>query len=247
MRIERIGDAVLYNGDCLEVMAELGATPDAIVTDPPYGIEEMVGGYGRGHATIANDRSLDVCMAALKAGAILAPRALWAVFYSPRVRRQFFEQLPVELCDVGEVIWDKKAPGMGRNIRYQHETVALFSTGLARPLSEDIFSVMQHYRSAERHPHQKPVQLMMRLVRALGGHLTLDPFMGSGTTGVACAKLGRHFIGIELDPTYFDIACERIQRAYDQGDMFTEAPPKAPKPADMFVANDNGAATADAA
>lgn len=55
----------------------------------------------------------------------------------------------------------------------------------------------------------------------------LDPFMGSGSTGVACAKLGRKFIGIELEPKYFDIACERIQKAYDQPDLFIEPPKKA--------------------
>ena len=55
----------------------------------------------------------------------------------------------------------------------------------------------------------------------------LDPFMGSGTTGVACAKLGRKFIGIELEPKYFDIACKRIEDAYAQGDMFISPPPKA--------------------
>ena len=55
----------------------------------------------------------------------------------------------------------------------------------------------------------------------------LDPFMGSGTTGVACAKMGRKFIGIEIDPKYFDIACERIRKAYDQPDLFVEPPAKA--------------------
>jgi hypothetical protein len=58
--------------------------------------------------------------------------------------------------------------------------------------------------------------------------MVADPFMGSGTTGVACAKLGRKFIGIELEPKYFDIACERIQKAYDQPDLFVE-PPKKPE------------------
>ena len=57
--------------------------------------------------------------------------------------------------------------------------------------------------------------------------LVLDPFMGSGTTGVACVKLGRKFIGIELEPKYFDIACRRIEDAYKQPDMFIERPKKA--------------------
>ena len=59
------------------------------------------------------------------------------------------------------------------------------------------------------------------------GQTILDPFMGSGTTGVACAKLGRKFIGIELKPKYFDIACERIEAAYKQPDLFVEPPAKA--------------------
>ena len=59
------------------------------------------------------------------------------------------------------------------------------------------------------------------------GETILDPFMGSGTTGVACAKLGRKFIGIELEKKYFDIACQRIEEAYQQPDMFIEPPAKA--------------------
>jgi site-specific DNA-methyltransferase (adenine-specific) len=64
--------------------------------------------------------------------------------------------------------------------------------------------------------------------------------MGSGTTGVACARMGRKFIGIELDPRYFDIACVRIEKAYAQGDMFVERPKKE-KPASLFGDNDNSA------
>ena len=65
-------------------------------------------------------------------------------------------------------------------------------------------------------------------MRFVKGHTILDPFMGSGTTGVACAKLGRKFIGIEIESKYFDIACERIRKAYDQPDFFVE-PPKPAK------------------
>lgn len=77
------------------------------------------------------------------------------------------------------------------------------------------------------HPTSKPVGLMRDLIEVTGGQTILDPFMGSGTTGVACAKLGRKFIGIELDPGYFDIACKRIEEAYRQPDFFVEPPAKA--------------------
>lgn len=219
MRIEVIGNATLYNGDCLDVIPTLRGV-DAVVTDPPYGIEDIVGGYGRSGETIANDKTLDVCMAALQAACRVAPSALWAVFYSPRVRREFFRTLPVELHDLGEIIWDKKAPGMGRGVRYQHETVALFYTGDPKDLTTTTFSVMRDYRSAERHPHQKPLSLITTMCELVGGNTVLDPFLGSGTCGVACANLGRRFIGIELDPKHFVTACERIHEAVSAPTMF---------------------------
>lgn len=75
-----------------------------------------------------------------------------------------------------------------------------------------------------KHPTQKPLPLILELVKlfSFDNQLILDPFMGSGTTGVACVKLGRKFIGIELEPKYFDIACKRIEDAYKQPDMFIE-------------------------
>ena len=88
-----------------------------------------------------------------------------------------------------------------------------------------MFSVLREYRTPHQHPHQKPTPLMVRLVEAAGGQSVLDPFMGSGSTGVACAKLGRKFIGIELDSEYFDIACKRIEEAYAQQDLFQEKVP----------------------
>lgn len=219
MRIERIGDAVLYNGDCLEVIPTLGHVT-AICSDPPYGTEDIVGGYSRSGATIANDKDLKVCMAALQAACRIAPAAVWAVFYSPRVRREFFATLPPELHDLAEIIWDKKAPGMGRGVRYQHENIALFYTGDEKKLTRDVFSVMRDYRSAETHPHQKPLSLITTLCEIIGGDTVLDPFMGSGTTGVACARLGKKFIGIELDPEHFETCCRRIQDAVDKPTLF---------------------------
>jgi DNA modification methylase len=78
------------------------------------------------------------------------------------------------------------------------------------------------------HPNEKPVELLLDVVgtHSRSGSTVLDPFMGSGTTGVACAKLGRRFIGIELEPKYFDIACKRIDDAYRQPRLFKDEPPK---------------------
>jgi DNA modification methylase len=83
-------------------------------------------------------------------------------------------------------------------------------------------------RDGKEHPTQKPVEVMEWCLGFLPDARTiLDPFMGSGTTGVACAKLGRSFIGIEIDPGYFDIACRRIEDAYKQPDLFVAREPQA--------------------
>jgi site-specific DNA-methyltransferase (adenine-specific) len=78
------------------------------------------------------------------------------------------------------------------------------------------------------HPTEKPIGLMQELVSDYTNpqQTILDPFMGSGTTGVACVNLGRKFIGIELDPDYFEIACKRISEAYKQPRLFADPPPK---------------------
>ena len=85
------------------------------------------------------------------------------------------------------------------------------------------------------HPTQTPLVLMERFVRAMvpPSGFALDPFMGSGTTGVACAKLGRAFIGVEREEKYFDIACRRIEAAYRQPDLFVSRPEPKPTKADQ--------------
>ena len=235
MRIERIGDAVLYNGDCLEVMATLESTPDAVVTDPPYGIEEMVGGYGRGGVhKIKNDKTLDFAHACLNEVGRLFNDVRVIAFYSCKVTPEFLAGVTA-LEYFGEVIWDKTVPGLGANFRYQHENAAIFTKGAPPPIGVG-FSVIRAMRTPDVHPHQKPIPLMQKLVTLSAGQTILDPFMGSGSTGVACAKMGRKFIGIELDPKYFDVACDRIRRAYEQGDMFVAPPANDnPVPQDLFA------------
>lgn len=79
-----------------------------------------------------------------------------------------------------------------------------------------------------RHPNEKPIDFVLHFIRlhSRRNSIIIDPFMGSGTTGVACVKLGRRFVGIEIEERYFDIACRRIEEAYRQPDMFIEPPAK---------------------
>ena len=108
-------------------------------------------------------------------------------------------------------------------------------TNLNQPVDAFDYSHGALANEGKEHPTQKPAPLMVWCVLKTSGTV-LDPFMGSGTTGVACARLGRRFIGVEIEPRYFDIACRRIEQAYRQPDLFVQRPaPKAAAIADLFA------------
>jgi site-specific DNA-methyltransferase (adenine-specific) len=209
-----IGDCRLILGDCLEVLPLLGKV-DAVVTDPPYGIgfaSQPTTGQRRagGQARDWDDSTIERLPELLALGEIqavwggnyyaLPPSRGWMSWYKP--------DAPPSMASV-ELCWTN----LDRN---------------ARQISHSIGAT-----NAERvgHPTQKPLAVMRWQLDQLSDARTiLDPFMGSGTTGVACVKLGRRFIGIEIDEGYFDIAVSRIEKAYAQPDFFVDRK-VAPEPA----------------
>lgn len=219
-REEVIGDCRLINADCREVLPTLGKV-DAVVTDPPFGIA-----YQSGHATdalwvggdrIANDQD---CSARDEVLAMLDCPAL--VFGSRRA--------PAPAGTRMYLTWDKgPALGMGAlDLPWKPSSEEIYVIGRGFIGERDEGAVLycppvqSMAKNGRVHPNEKPVALLQKLIRKLPGTI-LDPFMGSGTTGVAAVKLGRKFIGIEIEPKYFDIACKRIEQAYAQPDMFVEA------------------------
>ena len=119
MKPVQIGDCTLYQGDCLEILPTLEPV-DAVVTDPPYGTA-FVGGYSRSGAKIKNDDNLDVVVTALKQ---IPEHKTLIAFYSPRICPKFYAE--TRFIDwTGQIAWDKKAPGLGGGLRYQHENVAI--------------------------------------------------------------------------------------------------------------------------
>ena len=222
-----IGDCRLLLGDCLEVMKCLDPV-DAVVTDPPYGMAHPADsarfsggttrrGRGSTHKKIAGDDSPFDPSPLLSVG---RHQIIWGMNHFPQSLRpgasliwlkRNDDALGTFLSDA-ELAWMSKGCGVyGFKWVNAGSKVALDWQGNA------------YAKSA--HPTQKPVALMRWCIGFLPkANTILDPFMGSGTTGVACVKLGRRFIGIELDPDYFEIACERIRKAYDQPDMFIQQP-----------------------
>ena len=252
-RIEHIGDATLYLGDCLEIMPTLGKV-DAVVTDPPYvGLagtykRDYQGGVGKKRTvtqSVGDEWSANLQWIPL--AETLARRGM-VIFCSfagiSAVQAAIGEMPPIALTT-----WYKRnsAP-TGKNVPYYKTEFAWCFRGDPGIRWDDVETLIDipninaGCMATERlvgsdlralHPTQKPLAVMQKVILS-GMNSVLDPFMGSGTTGVACAKLGRKFIGIEIDEGYFDIACKRIEDAYKQPDMFVAPPPK-PVQADMLV------------
>lgn len=212
----QIGDCRLILGDCLEVMPLLGEF-DAVVTDPPYGIGYAHGGGGGklARSTVlakmpiaGDDKKFD------PAPWINQPAILWG-------GNHFADRLP---ATQSWIAWDKRCADYS-NDQADCE-LAWTNLGFPARMFRHVWNGM--LRGSESkvprvHPTQKPIALMEWCLDFMPKAQTiLDPFMGSGTTLVACAKMGRKGTGIELDPDYFEIACERVRNAYAEPDMFVE-------------------------
>ena len=229
-RIETIAEGVtLYLGDCREILPTLGKI-DAVVTDPPYGKGESDRkNASRENAAAARDYGeFDWDRKPISASdvALLLQAAKHQIIFGGN----FFEGLGPTSC---WLVWDKLNSGdfadcelAWTNLPKAVRRIRLLWNGMIRAAGEP----------RGDHPTQKPLGVMRWAIEQLPieARTILDPFMGSGTTGVAAVKLGRKFIGIEIEPKYFDIACRRISEALKQPDMFVE-PPKPAKQLDLIA------------
>lgn len=212
-RREIIAEGVeLYLGDCRDILPALAGI-DAVVTDPPYGIGAGRMQFGKWRTSRMEKSDWD--KAAPDLSHVLAlgvPSVIWGGNYF---------DLPPARCFL---VWNKGAGFKGRDFA-ECEVAWTNIDANARELTHDPLAAGD-YRD-KQHPTQKPLPVMSWCLRHVAGTTILDPFMGSGTTGVAAVKAGRRFIGIEVNPAYFDVACARVQAAYDTPDLFVERPPPA--------------------
>ena len=223
MKVE-IGDATLYCGDCVEVLRTLPRV-DAVITDPPYGMNwntdsTRFGGGNRNRGAGRQD------WGNITGDAQPFDPAPWLQF--DRVvlfgANHYAARLPVGTT----LVWLKKADHLFGTFLSDAE-IAWMKGGYGVYCYRKQFpppSRMAEAGGDVAHPTQKPVGLMAWCMDRAGveqGAVVLDPYMGSGSTGVAAIETGRKFIGIEREPRYFDIACERISRAQAQGTLFAPA------------------------
>lgn len=208
-RKEVIGDQALYLGDCMSVMPTLGKV-DAVVTDPPYGIgDKMQGGTWGKKGNYSKMREWDMT--------------------TNQAAFEFYTRLKVPVISWGGNYYSAPPSRCWLTWAKRDNMPTMSDFEMAWTNLDKNSKEFSHPRNNFERYHQtgKPIALMEWCI----GHLPentdtiLDPFMGSGTTLVACAKLGRSGIGIELDEDYFEIACERVEKAYQQTDLFV-APPE---------------------
>lgn len=228
VRTETIGDCTLYLGDCRDILPTLGPV-DAVVTDPPYGIGEAKA-RNESRSNLAKSRDYgsdewDNEPVSAELMALVRAAGRHQIIFGGN-----YYALPATSC---WLVWDKL------NGENDFADCELAWTNLPKAVRRIryLWHGMLRANGEERgdHPTQKPVGVMAWSLNQLpsGTRAIIDPFMGSGTTGVACALAGFTFTGIERETRYFDAACRRIEEAYKQPRLFAE-PVAKPVQASMF-------------
>lgn len=223
-----IGNAELWHGDCLEVLGMVRGY--SVISDPPYALNYTSDVGGK----ISNDRTRDFRRVLLKlpkacahtGATTLAIFTRWDIW--GELQRAFDYLWPACNC----VVWNKNDTGRGNcnHVGNAHELVYISAPAdhVMRVEGRRPTNVIEAPKvppGTMVHPTEKPVDVMAWLVQAMcpQGETVIDPFMGSGTTGIACARFGRRFIGVELDRRHFDTACRRIEAAQAQGCLIGSA------------------------
>ncbi len=239
IREERIGCQRLILGDCLEVMPTLGRF-DAVVTDPPYALPTVV---AQGRTITKNVGDLSMIELSFR-----EQIRVWKSLVGETGRCFIFgdgSSYPVifraaySYFNTASLVWSKGRIGMGREFRKSHELI-LHCWGAETPVAPsngvgyaDVIQCDPVNHKVRLHPAEKPVDLICQLLRVCGPQV-FDPFMGSGSTLVACQRLGMSGTGVEIDPDNFETACRRVEAeskpagAEEQPDLFISVP-KHPK------------------
>jgi len=244
-RVEHIGDATLYLGDCRDILPTLKA--DHLISDPPYEDElHKVFGSGRPIRTDGKKRSrhdtlgfvgVNADRAQFAALMVAASKGWLIVFSLAEGIRAWRDDIQAAAGKWDQTIfWIKpdstpRFNGQGPARGAECAAVAWCGTGYRRWNAGGKRGVYTHCVNVNRqgeHPTEKPLPLMMELVSDFTRHgeTICDPFMGSGTTGIACTNLSRSFIGIEQSEQFFDLSCRRIDQAYKQPRLFKDETPK---------------------
>lgn len=244
VRVERIGDAVLYLGDAAEIVRDLQPV-NVIFTDPPY---------SSGARTDSERQVRGAMLRSMEDADWFSHDAMTTWGFGWFIRSVFSElrqrtvagahvyvcidwrQTPnvyglleatgyrVNHC----LVWKKSHFGMGAYWRNQHENIVFASNGIPAPMLDrgmgSVITCAAVSPEARQHPTEKPTALIRAILEAVPGDVVFDPFMGSGSTGVAALSAHRRFIGCEINPAHYETALRRIEEAHRQRGLFVHAP-----------------------
>lgn len=244
----QIGDCRLILGDCREAFdAVVGA--DLVITDPPY---------SSGARTDSEKQVRGAMLRSMEDADWFSHDAMTTWGFNWFIRSVFsdmrqklpegahvyvfidWRQTPnvygmMEACGFRVnhcLVWDKGHFGMGAYWRNQHENIVFASNGMPTAMLDrgmaSVITCPNVSPTARVHPTEKPVDLLVTMIDAVPGDVVLDPFMGSGSTGVAAVRAGRKFVGMEINPGHFETACRRIRAEVNRPRMFTAE--RAPDP-----------------
>ncbi len=230
MKVFEKENVTLYHGDCEEILPVLGVKAQAIITDPPYGIafRSNMRSATPKFDSIVNDDAIQTSWIPLLNNVIDANACIFAFtrWDVEHIWRSAIEQSGWEVKS--QVIWYKPGGGLGdlySQFSPSHENAIFAIKGCwkfsgRRPPS--VYNFNKDASISYEHPTQKPITLMSRVVLDITapGELVIDPFFGSCSTGVACARYGRKFIGIEINEEYFELGCENISKELEKPMLF---------------------------
>jgi site-specific DNA-methyltransferase (adenine-specific) len=214
----------LYHGDCLEILPKLGPV-DLVLTDPPYSTP-TVASFGRRICKHLGDLAIQEFYfkeVVARLERILSPCSP-ILFFCDDVYVAILTAIFYHYHQTNILVWDKGKIGMGSPFRRQHEFIFYAANGPVKlnPKCSHLPTVFKVPFTKQYHGAEKPASLIMRLIGGLSDEaaIVIDPFFGSGTTAVACERLGRKWIGIEISEQYCEIAAKRIEAEAAQLKLF---------------------------
>ena len=220
-----MSNIILKQGDCLELMKELpDESVDAVITDPLYFLPATH--YQTRMKQLRNFADLGILEHFFKdffeeVKRIVKPDGVNYIFCDGQSYPLFYFYLYKFTKSVRPLVWDKKTSINGYSWRHQHEIIIFGEMPDTKPVPSGDGDILRYSAvkiENRQHPAEKPIKLLETLIKksTTESDTILDPFMGSGTTGVACQQLNRNFIGYEISPDYFKIAEKRINEAKAQ-------------------------------
>ena len=217
-------DIILKNCDCIELLRDMpDKSIDCVVTDPPYGISFRSNARKEKYDHLTNDDKLGWLVKVMReVKRVMKDDAHAYIFFGVQKEVEFQSRVSQIFPIKNKLIWDKGGGGMGdleSDYALSYEQILFISNGERKLNGKRSSNILKYSRSGNiHHPTEKPIDLLGFLILKSTSQedTVFDPFMGSGSTAIACIRTKRNFIGAELDPKHFETAERRVDKEQNQ-------------------------------